>query len=436
MHKQKNIAITLFISLYIIGFTQAQGLKLISSFSGNLAPKSIVHNGNGLFFAQNMMYEHSITVYNRQDGLVKTLNDSIKLSNYGFKRFKDTVLGAPCEAAISHKGKYVWVANYAMYGNGFDSNANDDCIPNGGYDSSYIFKISTKDFKVKNAIQVGCVPKFLQVYKDSLLLVSNWCSGIISVVSLASEKVIRSYNVKMYPRGIAFDPYSNTAFIAQMGTYEIAKINLSTHLFDSIVVPGRSPRHLCIDPINRLLYATLNGSGLVAKIDLETDSTLKTVATGRAPRSMVLTADGKYLYVVNYYSNTVSKVRTTDMKVLESIQTEPKPIGITFDDKNKHVWVSCYEGFVQKFEDSFYGVDSLYEQTPNETFGLVLGSFASRLNAERLTETLQLKSITAVVVEVKSKYRVAYCAYATIEEALEAKSENDDLRNGWVLKCE
>ncbi|MFY0674093.1 MAG: SPOR domain-containing protein [Bacteroidia bacterium] len=413
-----------------------QGIVEINTFSGNLAPKSIVTDGQGRFYAQNMMYEHTISVYERNKGLVNTLNDSVKLSSFGFKRFKDTVQGAPCEAALSHNGKYLWVANYGMYGNGFDSLADDECIPNGGFDSSFVFKINTNTFKIENAIQVGCVPKFLQVFKDSLLLVSNWCSGNVSVVSLATEKVIKTYDVKMYPRGLAFDTYSNSVYVAQMGTYEIARINLETGVFDSILVPGRSPRHLCIDNEKRLLYASLNGSGVLAKVDLDTDSTIATAVTGRAPRSMVLTADGKYLYVVNYYSNTVSKVRASDFKVLEYINTKPKPIGVTFDDKTRHIWVSCYEGFVQEFEDTYYGVDSLYNQKTSGGFGIVLSSFTKLANAQNYCYQLNAKGIEVIVVTKEDKHRVALCGFTTLEEALVKRKELKEFKGNWIFECE
>ncbi|MGB0430674.1 MAG: SPOR domain-containing protein [Bacteroidia bacterium] len=428
----------LFVLLFALGQSLCfgQGLVLVKTYSGNLAPKSIITDNKGGFYAQNMMYEHTISAYERNQGLVKTISDSVKLSSFGHKRFKDTVQGAPCEAALSHNGKCLWVANYAMYGNGFDSLADDECIPNGAYDSSYVFKINTRNFKIENAIQVGCVPKFLQVYKDSLLLVSNWCSGNVSVVSLKTERVIRAYDVKMYPRGLAFDAYSNSVYVAQMGTYEIARINLETGIYDSIVVPGRSPRHLCIDNEKRLLYASLNGSGVLAKIDLDTDSTIATAVTGRAPRSMVLTADGKYLYVVNYYSNTVSKVRASDFKVLEYINTKPKPIGITFDNKTKHIWVSCYEGFVQEFEDTYYGVDSLYDKKKVGGFGIVLNSFGNEHNAENYCAQLNARGIDAVVVSKGDKHRVALCGFTTLEEALLKRKELREFKGNWIFECE
>lgn len=425
--------------LILISFNAfSQGIKEMNTFSGNLAPKSIVTDGQGRFYAQNMMYEHTISVYERNRGLVKTLSDSVKLSSFGYKRFIDTVQGAPCEAALSHNGKYLWVANYGMYGKGFNRLADDECKPDGGFDSSFVFKVNTNTFKIENAIQVGCVPKFLQVYKDSLLLVSNWCSGNVSVVSLKNEKVIKAYDLKMYPRGLAFDYYANTVYIAQMGTYEIARINLETGIFDSIIVPGRSPRHLCIDNEKRLLYASLNGSGVLAKIDLEIDSAIATVVTGRAPRSMVLTADGKYLYVVNYYSNTVSKVRASDFKVLEYINTKPKPIGITFDDKTKHIWVSCYEGFVQEFEDTYYGADSLYEQQIEEKggYGIVINSFSNESNANDYSAKLIAEGLAVMVISKDDKYRVALCGFATLEEALLKRKELKEFKGNWILKCE
>lgn len=415
---------------------QSQSLKLKHQFSGNLAPKSVVTNGKGLFFAQNMMYEHTITVYNRQGKLVTTLSDSIDLTSHGFDRFKEKVQGAPCEATPTHQGRYLWVSNYAMYGSGFDSISDDECEPNGGFDSSFVYKISTTDFTVKNVVQVGCVPKYLASYRDSLILVSNWCSGNVSVISLLTERVVGIYNLKMYPRGIATHPKTGMAYVAQMGTYEIAKINLRTGVLDSIVVPGRSPRHLCLDTSDNYLYASLNGSGIIAKINLKNDSVEATVTTGRAPRSMTLSQDGNYLYVVNYYSNTFSKVRTSDFKVLETVTSELKPIGICFDDKTHQVWVACYEGYVQVFEDRFYGTDSIYLQQPSDRYALVLGSFKNKENAERTLMQFQKKGVVVEIRNDETKYRVLSCCYPSIEEAKQKQKTQPLFKNSWVLKQE
>jgi YVTN family beta-propeller protein len=95
----------------------------------------------------------------------------------------------------------------------------------------------------------------------------------------------------------------------------------------------------------------VNGEGTVAKIDLRHGVVTRKVSTGDAPRSMAISPDGKALYVVNYFSNTVSKVRTGDMRVLQNVSVNSSPIGITYDAPTHSVWVACYSGTIEVFND-------------------------------------------------------------------------------------
>ncbi|MDG2227836.1 MAG: hypothetical protein P8L20_08915 [Flavobacteriales bacterium] len=76
---------------------------------GKINPKSIVHSGNGLFFAQNMMYKHTVTVYNRNFQLLKTISDKVELNKYGYSKRKGLYRGAPVECTFTHNGRYAWV---------------------------------------------------------------------------------------------------------------------------------------------------------------------------------------------------------------------------------------------------------------------------------------------------------------------------------------
>src|ERR1051325_3497947 len=87
-------------------------LELTKTISGGITPKSIIYAGNGYFFAQNMMYSHKITVYDRNYGLAKTIDDKVDLGELGFPEYSGTYRGAPVEAASSDNGRYVWVTNY------------------------------------------------------------------------------------------------------------------------------------------------------------------------------------------------------------------------------------------------------------------------------------------------------------------------------------
>ena len=319
---------------------------------GNIAPKSVVHSGQGLFFAQNMMYRHTVTVYNRKGKLVKTISDRIRLKKYGVPNTKGWYKGSPVEVAFSHKGRYAWVSNYKIYGWGFWKRASDGCSRKRKYDPSFLYLIDTRKLTIESVIKVGSVPKYLAVSPNNRwVLVSNWCSGDISVIDTKTRKEVRRVNIGRFPRGIAIDPTSSTAYVAVMGWTRVAVVDMKTWKVKKYWKIGRGPRHINMDPKGKYIYVTLNSESRVAKVDAKPGKILRKVRTGSIPRSAVLSADGKSLFVVNYVSHTFAKVRTSDMKVLGYESTWKRPIGITYDDKKKQVWVACYSGAILVFQD-------------------------------------------------------------------------------------
>ena len=325
-------------------------LSLLTSISGNMSPKSVVHSGNGQFFSQNMMYRHTVTVHDREHNLIATISDAITPSDYELNG-NHKLRGAPVECAFSHKGRYAWVSNYNMTGKGFTNPGCDGC--NGEkYDSSFVYKIDLLNYQITNAIPVGSVPKFVAIApNDSLLLVSNWSSGNVSLVDLISEKEIKQIRVGAHPRGIAISPDSKTAYVAIMGSSKIVEINLNDYSKTVLSDIGKGPRHLCIGPQGKYLYVSINGEGKIGKYDLTNKSLVK-LKTGRMPRTMALSANGEYLYVVNYGDHKLTKIRTADFTIRDIIKTGSKPIGVTIDNELGRVWVSCYSGKINVFQDS------------------------------------------------------------------------------------
>ncbi|MDH4129019.1 MAG: YncE family protein [Spirochaetota bacterium] len=333
---------------------KSRNITLTKVIRGNIAPKSVVHSGNGLFFAQNMMYKHNITVYNRDCKLVKIINDTVSLNRYGIKEYRGKIYkGSPVEAAFSHDGKFAWVSNYRMYGKSFYKPGCDRCNSTRQFDKSFIYKINTETLEIENVISVGSVPKYLAVTPNNkYVLVSNWSSGDLSIIDTKKSKEIKKIYLGRYPRGIAISKDSSKAYIALMGSKKIAVVNLDKFTLDLVIRVGLNPRHLCIDQLARYLYVSLNGEGCVVKIDLKTNKITARIYTGLAPRSMVISKSGDYIYVVNYRSNTLSKVKVSNMKIVENKTTYSKPIGISLDETDNKIWVACYSGYIMVLGDS------------------------------------------------------------------------------------
>lgn len=349
-----SLALSLLVSTSLFAGAQPlnseQKLVLEKTVTGSISPKSVLASDVGLISAHNMMYRHSVTIYDATTSeLIATVPDSVVLSDYGFKQYSGNYKGAPVEGAFSPDGKFLYFTNYSMYGKGFNKEGHDKCSPASGYDNSFLSRIDLESKKIDAVFPVGSVPKVVQVSPDNkYILVSNWCSYTVTVISVESGKTVKNIKIGRYPRGIAITEDSQYAYVAEMGGSHIHRINLVD--FSKILIPiGSNPRAVVISPDGKRLYVTMNLSGKVQAWDLETNKTIKSVKTGEAARSLDISSDGSALFVVNFKSDTLSKVRTSDMKVLQTIKVCNEPIGVTYDSSTNRTWVACYGGSLKVF---------------------------------------------------------------------------------------
>ena len=330
-----------------------QKMVLAKTITGKISPKSVLASDTGLISAHNMMYSHSVTIYDANKAeLVATVPDSVFLGDFGYKKYSGLYRGAPVEGAFSPDGKYLYFTNYAMYGKGFTKEGHDTCSPASGYDNSYLSRVNLESKKIDAVYPVGSVPKVVAVSPDNkYVLVSNWCSYTVTVISVESGKTVKSIKIGRYPRGISITSDGRYAFVAEMGGSHIHKIDLTD--FTKTLIPiGSNPRAVVLSPDQSKLYVTMNLSGKVQAWDLLANKSIKSVKTGEAARSLDISSDGTALFVVNFKSDTVSKVRTSDMKVLQTIKVCNEPIGVTYDSSTNRTWVACYGGALKVFENN------------------------------------------------------------------------------------
>ena len=101
-------------------------VELFQVTNADLKPKSVVVGPRGLVFAQNMMYRHNVLVFDQDGDVVAKIDDSVDLQDFGLSEEAQLVKGAPVEAAVSPDGQHLWVSNYKMYGDRYQSNADDE----------------------------------------------------------------------------------------------------------------------------------------------------------------------------------------------------------------------------------------------------------------------------------------------------------------------
>jgi YVTN family beta-propeller protein len=336
------------------GKTSAERV-LVDAFiveDADLQPKSIVASGDGLFFAQNMMYRHNVAIYDRAGNKLATIPDEVDLAAFGVG--EGVVQGSPVEAAFTPDGRFVYVSNYKIFGSGYSAVADDECN-RGNWEDSFVYKIDVDTFEIVAVISTGAVPKFMAVSPDgSTLVVSNWCGFDVSFIDIATDTEVARVDVGRHPRGVAIDKDSQVAYVTVMGEHRIDMLGLQSHQvlrsYDTSVV-GTTPRHILLSDDDRYLYVSNHKMNMVRKIDLSSGAVVGTAGTGTETRTMALSDDGESLYVVNYQDGTVSKVRTSDMEILQTVYSGTHPVGITYDADTRQVWVANYAGTLRVFLD-------------------------------------------------------------------------------------
>ena len=116
-------------------------LALVQTITGDISPKSVSASGSGLVSAQNMIYKHTVTVYDRNGKLVSTISDSVRPSDFGIAGRTAVVRGGPVEADYTSDGAYAYASNYSMFGPGYAHPGDDVCGPSSGIDTSFVYRI-------------------------------------------------------------------------------------------------------------------------------------------------------------------------------------------------------------------------------------------------------------------------------------------------------
>lgn len=317
-----------------------------------ISPKSVVSSGDGLAIANNMLYQNTVTVYDTETReLVQELPDTVNPGELGAEGYPESVQGAPVEAVWTEDGQYAYVSNYRLADMG--ASADDSCTAGEDIAPSAVYRYSVEEQDWDQFIEVGRVPKFVELTPDgSRLLVTNWCDFDLSVIDTETGEEEFRIPLNAQPRGIAAMPDNETVYVTAMYADELYRVDLESQQSEVIYDQASFPRHLVLSPDGETLYVTFSRSDLLVAFDTETDEVIRTANTGQEPRTMDISADGSALYIVNYDEDTVSKFDAESFEEIDRVPTGHLPIGVSYDPATASVWVANYSGTIDVFDDS------------------------------------------------------------------------------------
>ena len=144
----------------------------------------------------------------------------------------------------------------------------------------------------------GSYPKVIVASPDGKrAYVSNWVSENISVIDVATRKLIAKIKTGGTPRGLAPSPDGLWLYIARFSDGAILRLGLRDLKLETVYAPdGGAKRHLVLDPARKRLYATDMSRNSLFVFDTESWRLLAEIALGLNPNGCDLSPDGRFIF--------------------------------------------------------------------------------------------------------------------------------------------
>lgn len=167
--------------------------------------------------------------------------------------------------------------------------------------------------------------------------------------------------VGTFPDAVAISPTRATAYVTNYASGTVTPIDLASGRPGRPIAAGSGPAEIAIAPDGKTAYVTDAGSAplgdTVTPIDLRTDRPLRTIRVGLGPQGIAITPDGTRAYVANAgaivtgqtgaIGHTVTPINLITHRALAPINVGNAPIAVAVNGDGSTVFVTnSYSGSV------------------------------------------------------------------------------------------
>jgi YVTN family beta-propeller protein len=175
-----------------------------------------------------------------------------------------------------------------------------------------------KDGQIKEEIQAGSGPEYVEISPDGrFLYVANLWSPI-SVIDLHSQNktVIKEIDSGETPHGLSFTDDGSRLFIVNMESDTLSVIDATKHEIIKTIPVGDKPEYVALTPDESFAFVTNLGADTVSMVNTDSLEVVKEIqGVGDGPHGIAFSADGDLAYITNMESSKISVINVTSGQV-------------------------------------------------------------------------------------------------------------------------
>jgi len=172
----------------------------------------------------------------------------------------------------------------------------------------------------------------------------NKTGKTISTVSIIQTKdlsIVRRIDVPGAVHHVAVSPDGKFAAVTLIKQGAISIIDLATYKVVATIKTGAKPNYTLFSPVNGRIYVSNTAGNTISEIDPATWSLRRNIPVGKGPGHLALSGDSQNLYVANDNDGTVSEVDLKDGDTDRTFTIGKKLHGIDVSNDAKTLFVSA-----------------------------------------------------------------------------------------------
>jgi len=195
--------------------------------------------------------------------------------------------------------------------------------------------------------------------------VTNEDSGTLSVISPASDAVVRTISVGRRPRGVKVTRDGHFAYVAVSGSPKcppsmadeecaklvadpardgVAVIDLVAGRRVRLLPAGTDPEQFDLSKDERRLIVSNEDAGLASIVDTESGAKIAQIAVGPEPEGVRTAPDGRFALVTSEAGDMVTAVALANYRAAGSLKVGHRPRDVVFAPGGNTAYVSCESG--------------------------------------------------------------------------------------------
>lgn len=207
----------------------------------------------------------------------------------------------------------------------------------GNAKSNNISVIDLATNKVIKNITVGSGTHDIKISDDQqIVYTTDIDSGTVSIVNATSNTLIDQINADVAVHGVA--EFNDTLYVGDVygGKLLVIKDNA---IKDEIKV-GSGPEYVeAKPPDGRILYVA-NLWSPISVVDLGEKRVIKNIDSGVTPHGLSFTNDGSRLFIVNMHSNTLSVIDAQKHEIIKTIPVGKQPEYVKLSPDERFAYVT------------------------------------------------------------------------------------------------